>query len=211
MPEDLQQTIRRSNDTKVADTLQLYPFVAKHEGPLSAAALSARFAADPDAMKILADLHARMRPFDLWRHVRIIVNAYQGTGSRGIFCEPFDHDAFLHRMTALTEGPHRGPDPNVTPLQVPLRDSKFCRDAFNVHGPRDSFREIVTSGPGLHICITQPAHRSTSACDLHIDQIQQGQVCSNGLCIPILNGQTIEHLETVGPWLAEEARKWWRK
>ena len=96
----------------------------------------------------------------------------------------------------------------VVPLQVPLVDSKFCRDAFNVHGPRDSFREIVKQGPGLHICITQPAARTTTPCDLHLDQVQQGQVCSRGFCIPIINGQTIEHLRTVAPWLAEEAKKW---
>ena len=91
---------------------------------------------------------------------------------------------------------------------MPLRDSKFCRDAFNVHGPRDSFREIVKQGPGLHICIAQPAVRATMTCDLHIDEIQQGQVCSQGFCVPILNGQTIDHLRTVGPWLAKRAKEW---
>lgn len=212
LPIDVQDAVRRSNDAKVPGTLQLFPFVAKHEGPLSGAELSARFAEHADAATILVDLHARMRAFDLWKNVRIIVNVYRGTGSRGLFCEPFDHDRFLAQMTALTDGPRRrGPDPNVVPLQFPLRDARFCRDAINVHGPRDSFREIVASGPGLHICITQPAQRAMEACDLHIDQIQQGQVCWEGFCVPIVNGQTIEHLETVGPWLAEEAKKWWRK
>ena len=87
----------------------------------------------------------------------------------------------------------------------------FCRDAFNVHGQRDSFREIVNHGPGLHICIAQPGVRSNTSCDLHIDEIQQGQVCSRGVCVPIINGQTIEHLKTVGPWLADEAKKWFKK
>ena len=87
------------------------------------------------------------------------------------------------------------------------QDSKFCKDLVNVHGARDSFREIVKQGPGLHICIAEPAVRSTTSCDLHIDQVQQGQVCSKGSCVPLLNGQTIEHLRTVGPWLAKKAGK----
>lgn len=211
LPLDMQAAVQSSNDTKVAGKLQLFPFVAAHEGPLTPAALSARFATNPSATQIMKDLHARMRPFDIWKNIRIIVNVYTGTGSRGLFCEPVDHGSFLAQMMALTKGPRIGPDPNLVPLQIPLTDSKFCRDAFNVHGPRDSFREIVSAGPGLHICITQPAQRGKLPCDLHIDQIQQGQVCSRGVCIPIVNGQTIEHLITVGPWLAEEAKKWWPK
>jgi hypothetical protein len=83
-------------------------------------------------------------------------------------------------MFALTTGPRISPDPNVVPVSVPLSDSKFCKDAFNVHGERDSFREIVKQGPGLHICIAKAAVRSTLDCDLHIDAVQQGQVCSRG-------------------------------
>ena len=208
LPEDMQAAIRRSNDAKVAGKLMLFPFVAAHEGPLSAKELSARFgSANDTAQGHLLALYNRMKPFDIWKNVRIIVNVYRGTGSRGIFCEPFNHDAFLAQMTLLTTGPRISPDPNVVPVSVPLSDSKFCRDMFNVHGPRDSFREMVKQGPGLHICITQPAERANQACDLHIDDIQQGQVCSRGFCIPLVNGQTIEHLQTVGPWLVEEARK----
>ena len=208
LPEDMQAAIRRSNDAKVAGKLMLFPFVAAHEGPLTAKELSARFgSANEAAQGHLVALYNRMKPFDIWKNVRIIVSVYRGTGSRGIFCEPFSHDAFLAQMTLLTTGPRISPDPNVVPVSVPLSDSKFCRDMFNVHGPRDSFREMVKQGPGLHICITQPAERANQACDLHIDDIQQGQVCSRGFCIPLVNGQTIEHLQTVGPWLVEEARK----
>lgn len=211
LPQDVQDTVRRTNDAKRPDLFLLFPFLAKHEGPLSAADLSARFAANSSATEILRDLSARMRPFDIWKNIRIIVNVYTGVGSRGLFCEPFDHNTFLVQMDALTKGPRIGPDPNVVPLQFPLTDSKFCRDGFNVHGPRDSFREIVKQGPGLHICITQPAARATTPCDLHIDQVQQGQVCSSGVCVPLINGQTIEHLRTVAPWLAEEAKKKFKK
>ena len=212
LPPDVQAAVRRSNDAKKPDVLLLYPFIAKHEGPLPAAELSARFGGgNAGATQILRDLHKRMKPFDIWKNVRIIVNVYTGTGSRGLFCEPFDHAAFLAQMRALTTGPSIGLDPNVVPLSIPLVDSKFCRDAFNVHGPRDSFREMVKQGAGLHICITQPGKRGIEPCDLHIDDVQQGQVCSQGVCIPIVNGQTVEHLKTVGPWLAKEAQKWFRK
>ena len=110
-------------------------------------------------------------------------------------------------MFRLTEGIERFPPPVGGPIAIPVTDSKFCKDLFNVHGARDSFREIVKQGPGLHICIAQPAVRSKLSCDLHIDAIQQGSVCSKGSCIPLVNGQTIEHLRTVGPWLAEQAGK----
>ncbi|HEX2885076.1 hypothetical protein [Vineibacter terrae] len=204
LPADVQETIRRTNDAKKPDLLLLYPFLAKHEGPLAPKELSARFGGgNAGATDILRALHARMKPFGIWKNIRIIVNVYQGTGSQGLFCEPFDHDAMLKQMTALTTGPATV---MVMP-NMPLTDSKFCRDAFNVHGPRDSFREMVKQGPGLHICITQPQQRASEPCDLHIDEIQQGQVCSGGFCIPIVNGQTIDHLRTVGPWLADEARK----
>ena len=84
--------------------------------------------------------------------------------------------------------------------------SAFCRDKFNVHGPRDSFREIVKAGEGLHICITQPANRGDTPCDLHIDETQQGQVCFDGFCVPLINRQTGEHVRQVGPWLVKDTK-----
>lgn len=99
---------------------------------------------------------------------------------------------------------------------LPVTDSRFCKDAFNVHGERDSWREIVSSGPGLHICVTNASGRARTdenypASDFHIDEIQQGQFCSNGTCIPLVNGQTIGHLQTVGPWLRKQPGEWWKK
>jgi hypothetical protein len=207
LPPDMQDTIRRTNIAKKPDVLLLFPFIAKHEGTLSGVDLSARFAANPKPTKIMTDLHRRMAPFAIWKNIDIIINVFEGIGSRGIFCEPFDHNKFLAQMKALA----RGPLVKVGPLSTPLMDSLFCQDSFNVHGPRDSFREIVKQGEGLHICITQPAKRATEPCDLHIDNVQQGQVCSDGFCIPLVNGQTIEHLRTVAPWLASEAKKWFPK
>jgi hypothetical protein len=209
LPQDIQAVIRRSNDAKKPGFNMLLPYVEKHEGPLPGAELTKRFAGGHSVRTaVLTALHARMAPFDIWKNIKTIEEVFFGVGSKGIFCQPFDHNSFLAQMEALTKGPRISPDPNVVPVSIPLSDSKFCRDALNVHGPRDSFREIVKQGPGLHICIAQPAVRATTTCDLHIDEIQQGQVCSQGFCIPILNGQTIDHLRTVGPWLAEEGKKW---
>ncbi len=209
LPQDIQDVIRRSNDAKKPGSDMLLPYIEKHEGPLPGAELTKRFAGGHSVRTVvLTELHARMAPFDIWKNIKTIEEVFFGTGSKGIFCQPFDHNLFLAQMDALTKGPRIGPDPNVVPVSVPLSDSKFCRDAFNVHGPRDSFREIVRQGPGLHICIAQPAVRATMTCDLHIDEIQQGQVCSRGICVPILNGQTIDHLITVGPWLAKKAKEW---
>ncbi|HEY7425978.1 MAG TPA: hypothetical protein VH682_17240 [Gemmataceae bacterium] len=209
-PADMQATIRRSNDAKKPDDLILYPFVDKHEGSLPAKELSARFGLPKHkrVKEILFEVHTRMKPFDIWRNIRIITSVGQYTGAYGLYCWPFDFDAFLAQMTALTKG--SGGPPTPYGAQLPIQNSKFCRDTFNVHGPRDSFREIVKEGPGLHICITQPAERSNPKfpCDLHIDEIQQGQLCSNGWCVPIVNGQTIGHLYTVGPWLAKSAKEW---
>ncbi|MBI4526238.1 MAG: peptidoglycan-binding protein [Deltaproteobacteria bacterium] len=212
LPQDIQDAVRRSNDAKKPDELMLFPFVAKHEGPLPAKELSARFGGDnASTTETLKELHTRMKPFDIWKNIRIIINVFRGVGSKGLFCTIFDRRAFFAQMDRLTTGPRLSPDPNVVPVSIPLTDSKFCRDMFNAHGPRDTFREIVKQGPGLHICIPQAAAPSKTLCDLHIDDIQQGQVCSRGFCIPIVNGQTIEHLRTVGPWLIQDALEKFRK
>jgi hypothetical protein len=51
--------------------------------------------------------------------------------------------------------------------------TKFCKDKFNVHGPRVSFREMITAGPGLHVCITEKASRGKDyPHDIHIDKFQ---------------------------------------
>jgi hypothetical protein len=207
LSEDIQAVIRRSNDAKVPGVDLLIPFLEKNDAPLSADALTKRFAGGHSVrIPVLTGLHVRMAPFSLWPNIRIIREVYIGrnASSLGIFCEPFDHDAFLRQMVRLTEGVESLPPAGIA---VPITDSKFCKDMFNVHGERDSFREIVKQGPGLHICIARPAVRSKLSCDLHVDAVQQGSVCSRGSCIPLLDGKTIEHLRTVGPWLSDEARE----
>jgi hypothetical protein len=166
LPEDIQTVIRRSNDAKVPGVDLLTPFLATNDGRLSAAELTKRFAGGHSVrIPVLTELYARMRPFNIWPNIKIIHEVYIGENrsSLGIFCEPFDHDAFLRQMFRLTEGIPIPPTP-FGGITLPLDDSKFCKDLINVHGQRDSFREIVKQGPGLHICIAKPAVRSTLGC-----------------------------------------------
>ena len=197
LPADLQAVIRKSNAAKKPGDLMLFPFIANHEGPVSGPELSRRFEKHKIPMAVLLDVQRRMGPFGLFAHVRLIHNVFTGIGSRGFQCEPVDHGKYLAHMIRLC----RGPDPKER-----LRQSPFCKDAFNVHGPRESFREIVKAGEGLHICITEFAHRRDTHCDMHIDAIQQGQVCFDGMCVPLVNKQTADHVKSVGPWLAQEAK-----
>ncbi len=216
LPGDIQAVIRRSNAAKTPGKMLLYPYVAKHEGPLDDDELSKRFAANPDSSATLRRLHRRMLPFGIWPLVGLIESVYSGTGSNGMFCTVVNPALALSHMIGLTRGPIVPINPYLARIKVPITDSKFCRDTFNVHGDRDSFREIVRQGEGLHICITNAVGRARTDekypySDFHIDHIQQGQVCVDGFCVPIVNGQTIEHLRTVGPWLIKQPGEWLKR
>lgn len=191
----LVDVIKRSNAAKTPGSLHLIPFLGAHEGPLPEADLPARIDAQPHAKGILQAMWGRMAAFGIDLKIKVLLDTWQGTGAKGFKCEPFDHDDTFRFMTKLTEST--------------LGVAKFCRDAWNVHGPRDSFREMrALWGEGLHICITQPASRSDTPCDFHIDELQQGGVCIGGWCAPVTGlHQTVGHLITVGPWLIDEARK----
>jgi hypothetical protein len=192
----LVDAIKRSNAAKTPGSLHLIPFLGAHEGPLPEADLPARLDAQPGPKDILVAMWRRMAPFGIDLKIKVILDTWQGIGAKGFKCEPFDHDDTFRFMSQLTAANLVG-------------DAKFCRDAWNVHGPRDSFREMRSLwGEGLHICITQPAARSNTPCDFHIDELQQGGVCIGGWCAPVTGiHQTIGHLVTVGPWLIDEARK----
>lgn len=219
-PQDMQDTIERSNLAKVPGTPSMYPWVSNHEGPLSNSDLSKRFA-DPrfnSDKALMFELYERMKPFGIWGLIRTIRGMYFGVGARGMFCHPFDHAKSFSHMQTLSTGPTDKPNPVLNDITkaLPVTHSRFCKDAFNVHGERDSWREIVTGGPGLHICVTNASGRARTdenypASDFHIDEIQQGQFCSNGVCIPLVNGQTIGHLKTVGPWLLKQPGEFLKK
>lgn len=84
----------------------------------------------------------------------------------------------------------------------------FCEDdpTTTVHGPRDCFRELITSGPGLHVCVVQTSSRQTHRHDIHIDKFQT--VCKkqdNGYCdYKYWNGNFVNHMKDVIPWVATE-------
>jgi hypothetical protein len=211
LPGDMQDTIWRSNLAKVPGVPSMYPFVGNHEGPIDANELSKRFAEFNADRTLLIAIYNRMKPFGIWGLIDTIRGTYFGTGARGMFCHPKDHAASFSFMQALSTGPTRHGNPVLSDITKALSvtDSRFCKDAFNVHGERDSWREIVAAGPGLHICVTNASGRARTddnypASDFHIDEIQQGQFCSNGVCVPVVNGQTIGHLKTVGPWLLQQ-------
>lgn len=218
LPRDMQETIWRSNLAKVKGTPSMYPFVGNHEEPLDAAELSRRFKDFKTSRDCMMELYNRMLPFKIWGLVKTIQAIYFGTGAKGMFCHPFDHAVSFSHMQALSTGPVRPRSPvlNDVTQAFEVMESPFCKDAFNVHGERDSWREIVKSGPGLHICVTNASGRARTdenypASGFHIDEIQQGQFCSDGVCIPLMNGQTIGHLKTVGPWLLKQPGEWLRK
>lgn len=89
-------------------------------------------------------------------------------------------------------------------LKLLRGSSLFCEDdpTTTVHGPRDCFRELITSGPGLHVCVVRSSSRSTHRHDIHIDKSQT--VCtrqSDGFCdYHYLNTNFINHMKDVVPW-----------
>lgn len=86
-----------------------------------------------------------------------------------------------------------------------LRGSSFfCEDdpTTTVHGPRDCFRELISGGSGLHVCVVRPASRQTHHHDIHIDKFQT--VCArkaDGSCdYQYLNTNFVNHMKDVVPW-----------
>lgn len=94
-------------------------------------------------------------------------------------------------------------------LDLLKASSKFCQDAVNCHGPRDTFRELIKSGPGLHVCVTQAASRSSHLHDIHIDKHQT--VCTkqeDGFCnYSYLDKNMYNHMKDVVPWWVGERMK----
>ena len=98
-----------------------------------------------------------------------------------------------------------------------MRDTAapFCEDIFNVHGPRDTFREIIKQGPGLHVCITQPAHRHLDLHDIHIDAFQMvcekmlGGKCNylNSVTEKTGRANTVGHMKEAIPWMVGDYYK----
>ena len=93
-------------------------------------------------------------------------------------------------------------------LKLLRGSSLFCEDdpTTTVHGPRDCFREIITAGSGLHVCVVRPASRQTHHHDIHIDKFQT--VCKrkeDGSCdYQYMNSNFVNHMKDVVPWFLKE-------
>lgn len=89
----------------------------------------------------------------------------------------------------------------------------FCKDIVNAHGPRETFRELITTGPGLHVCVTEPAARADKLHDIHIDRYQM--VCKRmigGYCDYVLDNlsaaeNAYRHNKDAIPWWLEDLKK----
>ncbi len=94
-------------------------------------------------------------------------------------------------------------------LTVLKSSDKFCQDGTNCHGPRDSFRELVKAGSGLHVCVVQASSRLSHKHDIHIDKFQT--ICekqSDGYCdYAYLNTNMFNHMKDVVPWWVGERAK----
>jgi hypothetical protein len=199
-PKALRDTLERSNAARTGNSDYLMGVIPDGDGRKTLKELSKLLAASPATPTIRA-VYDRMRPFGVWYHIDKIRQIFDGSGSRGFFCEPVNHDSFLRDMKVLTQ--YRNA------FEMAARVARFCQDLANCHGPRDSFREFVFFGPGLHICVTQPAERMNwrHPCDIHIDTVQQGQRVGCGYCVPLVDLSTVAHIISVSPYFATSLKK----
>jgi hypothetical protein len=128
----------------------------------------------------------------LWGHIDSIVGGWTYAGGNEI-SQGFNFNCAK-------------PDPLLNLLKV---SGSFCQDGVNCHGPRDTFRELIKSGPGLHVCVVQTDSRGTHKHDIHIDKYQT--VCTrkeDGFCdYKYLDKNMANHMKDVVPWWIGERLK----
>lgn len=209
-PPDLLAVIERTNPLKKPGDGILLPFVSNElTGPRTPEQLTADFKGQPTAVRTLLDIYERCKKFDLWRHVNTLLGVFGGTGARGLKAKLFNEDIAVKHLEKLSETllpvvPIAIAAPGLAPLAT---ISLMCKDVFNVHGERDSWREVVMLplASGLHYCVPQPHVRNTAAidafADIHIDDFQQSQVTAAGHCVPYIGVGTIAHVVSVAPFL----------
>lgn len=144
-------------------------------------------------LDVIRDVHGRCRVLPgLWSHVDAIVGPWTYAGG---------HDISMGFSFVCAK-----PEALLSFIKA---SDKFCQDGVNCHGPRDTFRELIRSGPGLHICIAQPEARGTHMHDMHIDKYQT--VCqrkADGYCeYAYLDQNFIKHMKDVTPWWVGERFK----
>lgn len=144
-------------------------------------------------LKVLKELHARCSILPaVWDQVQGIAAIWDYPGgqnvSQGFSCEFKDADALLRLLRSTAA------------------DGKFCEDGVSAHRPCDTFREIIKSGPGLHVCIVPPGSRTQHSHGIHIDKYQV--ICTrepSGKCdYSYANWQFYDHMKDALPWVLKE-------
>lgn len=128
----------------------------------------------------------------LWGHIDCVKGGWTYPGGANI-SQGFDFNC-------------KNPEALLTLLK---KSADFCQDGVNCHGPRDTFRELIKKGPGLHVCVVQKDSRETHKHDIHIDKHQT--ICTkqeDGFCnYEYLNDQMADHMKDVVPWWIGERMK----
>jgi hypothetical protein len=190
LPEKLRQTIWNSYKGKTAQNPYLawdLGFKGNHiqlslEQLLKAMDASGR-------LRVIKEIHARcvILP-QVWDQIKAIYQIWDYPGgndvSQGFDCELYDQAGLR------------------TLLRSDAAKGRFCEDGVSAHRPCDTFRELIKSGPGLHVCIMPPGHASSDVHGIHIDKWQV--VCerkSDGKCdYSYFNTQFYEHMKDATPW-----------
>jgi len=133
----------------------------------------------------------------VWSHIELIIGGW--------------NYAKGHNVSQGFEFTCSNPDALLILMRQP--NAPFCEDPFNVHGPRDSFRELIKHGPGLHVCISQCQARADHNHDIHIDKFQTvcqkvaGRFCNYVVADKEAAKNMEEHMKEAIPWMLGEARK----
>jgi hypothetical protein len=194
LPQALKDTIRRTHKekTEANDNFAWELGFKKSHIKLTLPELLKKLE-DNGHLAVLKDVYKRCEKFSgLWGRIRCIFGIWTYAAgneiSQGFHFSCDDPDAFLKAMQTETKKPKE----------------TFCQDdaSFTAHGDRDCFREIITSGPGLHVCVTRTASRPVTPYEIHIDKFQQVCTCKeDGQCnYKYLNENSLKHMWDATPW-----------
>jgi hypothetical protein len=158
---------------------------------------------DHGRLDVLKAVHSRCSVLPgLWSCIRTITGIWTYPEG-GEISQGFNFTcANADRLKDLMESSVRVPNGRIcAPGQSP---AKFCRDdpTYTAHDDRDCYRELIKSGPGLHVCVTRKPSRPRLLHDIHIDKWQE--VCSptvSGECsYDYVNMNSLRHKKDAAPW-----------